>query len=145
MGALTKLYLHFQQRQLAKNRCKESIDEKSSKFVYRRSIKKLIMGLSDGKEPLECAICISEFKYGDKGRKLENCSHMFHENCLGKWLMHGNGQSTCPLCRDIIILENIFEKQIKDEDEGQTKNSFEEELAMLLLSRLSCSSCWQRC
>nr|XP_009759745.1 PREDICTED: RING-H2 finger protein ATL60-like [Nicotiana sylvestris] len=175
MGALTKLYLLFQylitiffcswlpqvlkfiflvtfvllntyrQRQLAKNRYKDNIDEKSSKFAYRRSIRKLIMGLSDGKETLECAICISEFKYGDKGRKLKSCSHMFHENCLEKWLMHGKGQSTCPLCRHIIISENIFEKQIKVEDEGQRKNSFEEELAMLLLSWLNCSSCWQRC
>ncbi|XP_070046988.1 RING-H2 finger protein ATL39-like [Nicotiana tomentosiformis] len=174
MGALTKLYLHFKElittffcswlphalnvillvtfillnscirRQLEKNRYKKNIDKKSSKFVYRRSYRKLIMGLSDGKEPLECAICISEFKYGDKGRKLENCSHMFHESCLEKWLMHGKGQSTCPLCRDVIMSENMFEKQIKVEEERRNNNS-EEELALLLLSRLSRSCFCQRC
>ncbi|KAK4354659.1 hypothetical protein RND71_026853 [Anisodus tanguticus] len=170
MGAITKLYLHFKdivttfsylwfpetfkiitlatfvflnsyrQRQLEKNRYKENIDEKSSKFVYRR-IKYLIRD----EEPLECAICLSEFKYGDKGRTLEGCNHMFHESCLEKWLMHGKGQSTCPLCRNVVISENVFEKFMKVEDEGRRNNIFEEELALLLLSRLSSSACCQRC
>ncbi|XP_059288287.1 RING-H2 finger protein ATL14-like [Lycium ferocissimum] len=171
MGALIKLYLDFKeiitafsyswfpetfkiitlatfvflnsyrQRQLERNRYKENIDEKGSKFVYRR-----IKYLFRDEESLECAICLSEFKYGDQGRKLEDCNHMFHESCLEKWLMHGKGQSTCPLCRNVVISENIFEKFRKVEYEGRRNNIFEEELALLLLSRLSSSrSCCQRC
>lgn len=83
----TFAYLNsYRQRQLERNRYKDNIDEKSSKFVCRR-----IRCLIRDEESLECAICLSEFKYGDKGRKLNNCNHMFHESCLEKWLMHGKG------------------------------------------------------
>ncbi|KAG5573275.1 hypothetical protein H5410_063041 [Solanum commersonii] len=61
---------------------------------------------------------------------------MFHESCLEKWLMHGKGKSTCPLCRSVVISENVFEKHMKVEDERSRNNAFEEELAILLLSTL---------
>lgn len=128
----------YRQRQLERNSFKENIDEKSSKFVYTR-----IRYLTRDEEPLECVICLSKFKYGDKGRKLDNCNHIFHESCLKKWLMHGKGQSTCPLCRNVVISENVFEKQMKIEDEGSRYNAFEEELAFLLLSTLKGSRCCQ--
>nr|XP_016438561.1 PREDICTED: RING-H2 finger protein ATL46-like [Nicotiana tabacum] len=104
------------------------IEKKCSKFVYRRA-----------KEPLNCAICLLEFEQGDKGRKIESCSHMFHENCLDKWLMHGKGQnSNCPLCRTVIIPHYMFEEIQAIEDEGRLRfNLFEVELALLLLSGLS--------
>ncbi|KAG5573279.1 hypothetical protein H5410_063045 [Solanum commersonii] len=121
----------YRQRQLERNRYKDNIDEKSSKFVYTR-----IRCLNRDEESLECAICLSKFKYGDKGRKLNNCNHMFHESCLEKWLMHGKGKSTCPLCRNVVISENVFEKHMKVEDERSRNNAFEEELAILLLSTL---------
>ncbi|TMW83110.1 hypothetical protein EJD97_002918 [Solanum chilense] len=133
----TFAYLNsYRQRQLERNRYKDNIDEKSYKFIYRR-----IRCLIRDEESLECAICLSKFKYGDKGRKLNNCNHMFHESCLEKWLMHGKGQSTCPLCRNVVISENVFEKHMKVEDERSRNNAFEEELAMLLLSTLK-DSCF---
>nr|XP_016481423.1 PREDICTED: uncharacterized protein LOC107802429 [Nicotiana tabacum] len=75
---------------------------------------------------------------GDKGRKITSCSHIFHENCLDKWIMHGKGQnSNCPLCRSVIIPNYMVEEIQTVEDEGLRFNLFEEELALLLLSGLS--------
>ncbi|KAI7749511.1 hypothetical protein M8C21_001876 [Ambrosia artemisiifolia] len=44
----------------------------------------------------ECAVCLSEFQSGEKGRVLPKCKHSFHTECIDMWF-HSN--STCPLCR----------------------------------------------
>nr|XP_016515871.1 PREDICTED: RING-H2 finger protein ATL46-like [Nicotiana tabacum] len=112
------------------------IDKKCSKFVYNRR----------AKEPLDCAICLLEFEHGDKGRKIKSCSHIFHENCLDKWLMHGKGQnSNCPVCRSVIIPNYMVEEIQEVEDGGLRFNLFEEELALLLLSGLSNGCSTHRC
>ncbi|KAK4341405.1 hypothetical protein RND71_039906 [Anisodus tanguticus] len=130
----------YVQRQ-EKHKCRKIINKKSTKFVYK---KRKLLGFA-ATEPLDCSICLSDFEHGDKGRKIESCNHIFHENCFDKWLMHGKGKATCPLCRSVIIPENMVEVHRKVEDEGLTFTIFEEELALLLLSGLTngCSS--QRC
>ncbi|MCD7457959.1 hypothetical protein HAX54_036676 [Datura stramonium] len=130
----------YVQRQ-EKYKCRKIINEKSTKFVYR---KRKLLGFC-ATEPLDCAICLSDFEHGDTGRKIESCSHIFHENCLDKWLMHGKGQASCPLCRSVIIPENMVEVHRKVEDEGLTFTIFEEELALLLLSGLSTGCSSRRC
>lgn len=47
-------------------------------------------------EPLECAVCLSEFEENEKGRILPNCNHSFHLECIDMWF---HSHSTCPLCR----------------------------------------------
>ncbi|KAL5996235.1 hypothetical protein ACLOJK_026309 [Asimina triloba] len=47
-------------------------------------------------EPLECAVCLSEFEEGEKGRLLPKCNHSFHTDCIDMWF---HSHSTCPLCR----------------------------------------------
>ncbi|XP_057718035.1 RING-H2 finger protein ATL5-like [Arachis stenosperma] len=44
----------------------------------------------------DCAVCLSEFEDGDKGRVLPNCSHAFHCQCIDAWFA---SHSNCPLCR----------------------------------------------
>ncbi|XP_059281668.1 RING-H2 finger protein ATL57-like [Lycium ferocissimum] len=128
-------------RRQEKYKCREIINKKSTKFVYK---KRKLLGFAATK-PLDCPICLSDFEHGDKGRKIEKCNHMFHENCLDKWLMHGKGQATCPLCRSVIIPENMVEDHRKVGDEGLKFNIFEEELALLLLSGLTSGCSSQRC
>jgi hypothetical protein len=41
-----------------------------------------------------CVICFEDFKTGDRSKLLE-CGHIFHADCLNKWLLE---KSTCPLC-----------------------------------------------
>ncbi|OWM74052.1 RING-H2 finger protein ATL2 [Punica granatum] len=52
---------------------------------------------ADGRrEPLECAVCLSEFEKGEKARLLPKCGHSFHIDCIDMWFQ---SHSTCPLCR----------------------------------------------
>ena len=53
-------------------------------------------------EILECAVCLTEFKEGDKGRLLPGCCHSFHVECVDMWL---DSHSTCPLCRATVVSE----------------------------------------
>ncbi|CAN8259083.1 unnamed protein product [Cochlearia groenlandica] len=52
-----------------------------------------------GKDPIECAVCLSEFEEGESGRVLPNCKHSFHVDCIDMWF---HSHSTCPLCRSLV-------------------------------------------
>ncbi len=48
----------------------------------------------------QCSICLLDIvpnatQAGEKSRKL-NCSHVFHQLCIGEWMKVSH---TCPLCR----------------------------------------------
>ncbi|MED6174594.1 hypothetical protein PIB30_070474 [Stylosanthes scabra] len=58
----------------------------------------------------QCAICLEELWQNIDGSSAEvvgiNCSHVFHERCIFRWLMRCinlKASYTCPLCRDSII------------------------------------------
>lgn len=61
-----------------------------------------IVGL---KEPFDCAVCLCEFTASDELRLLPACSHAFHIDCIGTWLL---SNSTCPLCRRALLASDIF-------------------------------------
>lgn len=44
----------------------------------------------------KCSICLSEFNYEDKMKRMPSCMHAFHAECLDKWL---KVNATCPICR----------------------------------------------
>ncbi|KAL2253680.1 UNVERIFIED_CONTAM: E3 ubiquitin-protein ligase RING1-like protein [Sesamum indicum] len=48
---------------------------------------------TSAKEP--CCICLEEFSDGVHAKRLP-CRHIFHENCILRWL---RGNHVCPLCR----------------------------------------------
>ncbi|KAH7863688.1 hypothetical protein Vadar_020738 [Vaccinium darrowii] len=50
----------------------------------------------DQKNGLECVICLSLFEDQEVGRKLPNCGHEFHVECIDMWL---SSHSNCPICR----------------------------------------------
>ncbi|XP_009602922.1 E3 ubiquitin-protein ligase ATL41-like [Nicotiana tomentosiformis] len=55
--------------------------------------------LADGAKEnysVECTICLSVLEDGETARTLPNCNHIFHSECIDKWLV---SQSTCPICR----------------------------------------------
>ncbi|KAG8067907.1 hypothetical protein GUJ93_ZPchr0005g15804 [Zizania palustris] len=57
-------------------------------------------GGGQGKSVAECAVCIVEFRDGDRARLLPRCGHRFHAECVGAWLqLH----ATCPLCRASVL------------------------------------------
>ncbi|PWA41182.1 zinc finger, RING/FYVE/PHD-type [Artemisia annua] len=53
-----------------------------------------------GQHVLECAVCLNEFKGHEALRLLPECSHVFHRECIDKWLgLH----VTCPVCRASLV------------------------------------------
>jgi hypothetical protein len=48
----------------------------------------------------DCAICMEQFKVGDKYLTPSSCSagHLFHAECLKQWVDMRN--FTCPMCRE---------------------------------------------
>ncbi|KAI6692482.1 hypothetical protein NL676_020192 [Syzygium grande] len=45
---------------------------------------------------LECAVCLSNFKDDETLRLIPKCNHVFHPDCIDKWLA---SHTTCPVCR----------------------------------------------
>jgi len=54
--------------------------------------------LNQNQKDESCAICLCEFE-NNKGTELPNCKHLFHEECIKRWIER---KSTCPLCTKII-------------------------------------------
>ncbi|KAL5747813.1 hypothetical protein ACOSQ2_025110 [Xanthoceras sorbifolium] len=50
---------------------------------------------------IDCCICLDEFKRGDLCRLGSTCKHLFHKNCIDKWLQM---ERRCPLCGDHVVL-----------------------------------------
>lgn len=44
----------------------------------------------------ECPICLGLFGDDEMVKLLPNCEHVYHAQCIDKWLI---GHSSCPLCR----------------------------------------------
>ena len=42
----------------------------------------------------ECTICL--LQYTDETKKATECQHIFHQECIDRWLQENN---SCPLCR----------------------------------------------
>jgi hypothetical protein len=46
----------------------------------------------------KCVICLVEFSETKKSfRQLTKCEHVYHKNCIDKWVLEGN--LNCPICR----------------------------------------------
>lgn len=53
--------------------------------------------IEEGREHATCAICLVEFCIADDAIRLPDpCGHVYHEDCIMRWLKRTN---TCPLCR----------------------------------------------
>ncbi|OIV99301.1 hypothetical protein TanjilG_17111 [Lupinus angustifolius] len=56
-------------------------------FSYRRDEKH---------EMDDCAICLEEFREGEKVKMIVYCKHVFHPQCIDTWIAK---HVTCPICR----------------------------------------------
>ncbi|XP_027089755.2 putative RING-H2 finger protein ATL12 [Coffea arabica] len=117
-------------RQSSRHEYMAQIDKQSCKFVFRKKLRPSL-------EAMECSICLCEIEEGDEAREL-HCNHVFHKNCLEKWLQRCH--ATCPLCRSLVVPEEVASEHKRSQAEHQLlKNSVEEELALMLLSTMTMS------
>ena len=64
--------------------------------VLRNSSEIKIFRTLENNEQDTCSICRMEFEDDDVIRKLNNCNHIFHVNCIDIWF---ENNIRCPLCR----------------------------------------------
>ncbi|VVB08619.1 unnamed protein product [Arabis nemorensis] len=69
-----------------------------SSFVYTDA-----KGIDPGKDELECAVCLNEFKDKETLRLVSPCGHVFHADCVDIWLSY---RFTCPICRADVVPES---------------------------------------
>lgn len=67
-------------------------------FVVKKTyhdVTKEELQLSD--KPEACSICMENFKEEDETSYVKICHHLFHDECIRKWLLTYNHR--CPMCR----------------------------------------------
>ncbi|XP_057767217.1 RING-H2 finger protein ATL56-like [Salvia miltiorrhiza] len=58
--------------------------------------------LADSPQASDCAICLDSFREGDNCRKIPICKHLFHSNCVDRWI---GRKPNCPVCRTRVDLD----------------------------------------
>ncbi|KAK2353713.1 brassinosteroid-responsive RING protein [Trifolium repens] len=54
-----------------------------------------------------CAVCLFEFSEEEEIRCLRNCRHIFHRNCVDRWI--DLDMKTCPLCRTGFVPDDMID------------------------------------
>ncbi|CDP02915.1 unnamed protein product [Coffea canephora] len=65
---------------------------------------------------MDCAICLESFKEGELSRKLPDCNHLFHLNCVDNWLTK---KPNCPVCRTRVQLHSGASRSRDSDDDGK--------------------------
>ncbi|KDP33993.1 hypothetical protein JCGZ_07564 [Jatropha curcas] len=60
-----------------------------------------------------CAVCLGQLMEYDEVRELRNCCHVFHKECIDRWVDHDH--KTCPLCRAPLLTSTQSLAWIKSE------------------------------
>ena len=55
---------------------------------------------------VSCSICINDFNTNEKVRILPRCGHIFHDECIRKWLVVQKSKF-CPLCQAEVVKEGV--------------------------------------
>lgn len=63
---------------------------------------------------MECAICLNEFKEKEAVKEIPFCKHVFHPECIDRWL---SSHLTCPVCRSTQLLDLGVQEEISS-DQG---------------------------
>lgn len=49
----------------------------------------------------ECVICLEQINESDK--VILKCNHIFHKECMNKWIMYNCYRYPCPICKEEYI------------------------------------------
>ncbi|XP_065863695.1 RING-H2 finger protein ATL2 [Euphorbia lathyris] len=91
-----------------------------------KSLPVFVFDSGSNPDPIECAVCLSEFEENETGRTLPKCKHSFHIECIDMWF---HSHSTCPLCRSPVeaVTENPTEGDNPSSEIIETEANFHEE------------------
>jgi len=71
------------------------VDLKSNDYKYEDyHVKNMVIYQNKITNLNECIICLEDMKYNED-LILVKCSHIYHKECLEKWMVR---RSVCPLC-----------------------------------------------
>ena len=70
----------------------------------------------------KCSICLLKYKKSDIIKELP-CNHIFHKNCILKWMEKSN---VCPICK-YDIAEDVNNMELKNSSDEESKESDDEE------------------
>ncbi|XP_073062002.1 uncharacterized protein, partial [Primulina eburnea] len=74
--------------------------------ILRNSLSLTALGNIEHRLPengeFSCAICLDRLRKSSQVWELSNCCHVFHKNCLEKWLRY-DSRFSCPLCRVTLL------------------------------------------
>ncbi|MCQ2818947.1 MAG: hypothetical protein MJ252_16905, partial [archaeon] len=71
-------------------------------------------------EKKKCPICWEMFKNEENVSALP-CIHIFHNGCIGEWLIKNN---KCPLCKNPVYERKDEEDEDEDKEEEEHNNAF---------------------
>ncbi|KAG8631272.1 hypothetical protein KVT40_000412 [Elsinoe batatas] len=83
--------------------------------VNEKSEPILVAYANEGSDRIEltheqrCLVCLCDFEKEEEARKLTECGHLYHRECIDEWLT--KGRNSCPLCRG----QGVQEKDKKPE------------------------------
>ena len=100
--------------------------------IFNTKKKKLILDLNEFQykhikkyskiKEKKCSICLVKYKKSDLIKELP-CNHIFHKNCILKWIEISN---VCPICK-YDITEDVNKIKLKNSSDEECKESGDEE------------------
>ncbi|XP_071916460.1 RING-H2 finger protein ATL74-like [Coffea arabica] len=82
---------------------------------------KEIKGATPSPSPADCAVCLEDFKAGEKCRLLPLCCHSFHAECVDMWLLR---TALCPICRGSADFDRAVEESSRYVAAGVRRDQF---------------------
>lgn len=73
----------------------ETVYRKKNNLLIKNLLKHSKIEINENKTNILCVICQDNINNNDIIRKITNCSHVFHVNCIDEWFSEN---TKCPLC-----------------------------------------------
>ena len=81
--------------QLEQNRADQNLSQIPEKVIKSWPLERIRENSQLLSPGIQCRVCLRAFKLNEQVRKLPNCKHRFHMNCIDNWLLHSH--PTCPI------------------------------------------------